>query len=180
MALSANTPRDYELGERNEYGVSASTKIFEGAAVGINPATGYARPIAAGDIFVGFAKGPADNSAGAAGAITVRVIDEGKVVLVVSGAAITDLGKAVYASDDNTFTLTQGTNPYIGRISRWLATGSVLVTFESEFGGVLTELTDSTGGTPSDTLATGITDAVAKNAIASLAVKVNYLLRLAK
>jgi hypothetical protein len=37
------------------------------------------------------------------------------------------------------------------------------------------QLTDSTGGTVSSTLAAGITDAVAKNAIASLAAKVNAL-----
>jgi hypothetical protein len=37
------------------------------------------------------------------------------------------------------------------------------------------QLTDSTGGTVSGTLAAGITDAVAKNAIASLAAKVNAL-----
>jgi hypothetical protein len=37
------------------------------------------------------------------------------------------------------------------------------------------QLTDSTGGTVSTTLAAGITDAVAKNAIASLAAKVNAL-----
>ena len=37
------------------------------------------------------------------------------------------------------------------------------------------QLTDSTGGTVTSTLAAGITDAVAKNAIASLAAKVNAL-----
>jgi hypothetical protein len=37
------------------------------------------------------------------------------------------------------------------------------------------QLTDSTGGTVSSTLAAGITDTVAKNAIASLAAKVNAL-----
>ena len=38
------------------------------------------------------------------------------------------------------------------------------------------ELTDSTGGTVSTTLAAGITDAVAKNAIASLNAQINALL----
>lgn len=180
MALSANTPRDYELGDRNEFGVTASTKIYEGSAVSMNPATGFARKITAGDIFLGFAEGPADNTSGADGAIRVRVRDTGKVVLSISAAAITDIGKAVFASDDNTFTFTQGTNVYIGRVIRWISTGVVLVAFETEFGGILTELTDSTAGVVSDTLAAGIADAPAKNAIASLAAKVNYLLRLVK
>jgi len=183
MALTANTSRAFEQGDRNEFGVSATTVVYEGAAVGLNPATGLARPVATGDIFAGFAEAKADNSAGAAGAINVRVKDEGKVILAISGVAITDIGKAVYATDDNTFTLTQGTGVYVGRISRWISSGIALVSFESEFGGIMTELTNSTGGTATLTLndvTATPTQALINNNFASVLAVLNSILRMAR
>ena len=75
--LAANTPRTYEGGpvriEEAAIPVIAADIIYEGAAVGIVPASGHARPLAAGDRFAGFANQKADNSAGAAAAINVDV-----------------------------------------------------------------------------------------------------------
>jgi len=48
--LSADKPRDYQLGDREEYPVIAADIIYEGAAVGEN-GSGYARPLQAGDPF---------------------------------------------------------------------------------------------------------------------------------
>lgn len=178
MALTANTPRTYELGDRNQFPIKAAAKIYEGSAVGIEVASGYARALVAGDVFVGFAEfgedAPATN-----GAKSVRVHDEGKVVLAVSGAAITDLGKPVYASDDATFTFTATGNSYVGRVVRFISTGLVVVAFARESGGLITPLTDNSGGSASDTLA-AISDAATKNAVASLAAKVNLLIQAAK
>ena len=70
--LAVNKPRVYELGDINEFPVIASDIIYEGAAVGDN-GSGYARPLVAGDPFRGFAERNADNSAGNAGTINVRV-----------------------------------------------------------------------------------------------------------
>ena len=64
--LAVDTPLVIEGGTINEYPVIASDIIYEGAAVGLVPASGHARPLAAGDRFVGFAEQKADNSAGAA------------------------------------------------------------------------------------------------------------------
>lgn len=189
--LAANIARPFEQGNRNEFPVKASTKIYEGAAVGIDIATGYARPLVAGDPFVGFAEAKADNSAVATnGAINVRVIDRGKVYLPVGSLAITDLGKPVYASDDNAFTLTAGSNTYIGKVARFEATGHGIVEFDAAGrGGILTALTDSSGGSATTTLAAmsapGFLTAAAplaetKDAIASLAAKVNKLIQLVK
>ena len=61
--LAANTPRNIVGGNRNEIPVIASDIIWEGAAVGVVTGTGHARPLAAGDRFVGFAEAKADNSA---------------------------------------------------------------------------------------------------------------------
>jgi hypothetical protein len=67
--LAANKSRAFEGGDRNEIPVIATDIIYEGAAVGVVPASGHARPLAAGDRFAGFAEEQADNSAGGAAAI---------------------------------------------------------------------------------------------------------------
>lgn len=129
--LAANKRRDYQLGDHEEYPVVASDIIYQGAAVGEN-GSGYARPLTAGDPFLGFAEAIADNSSGAAGAITVNVKKRGNVVLEISGIAITDNDRpVVYASDDDTFTLTASTNSPIGRVSRWISTGLAVVEFDA-------------------------------------------------
>lgn len=127
MELSADTPRVYELGTINELPVKASSIIYEGAAVGL--ASGYARGLVAGDDFMGFAERQADNSSGSDGAINVRVISKGLVQLTISGVAVTDVGQPVYASADGTFTLTQGTNSFIGNVYRYVTTNTAVVAF---------------------------------------------------
>lgn len=130
--LAVNKPRAYELGDIQEYPVIAADIIYEGAAVGEN-GSGYARPLQAGDPFLGFAERIVDNSAGAAGDKRVRVKRKGQVQLAVSGAsAITaNDGPLVYASDDDTFTLTATSNSPIGRISRWIESGVAVVDFDA-------------------------------------------------
>ncbi|MCB4365409.1 hypothetical protein KIH07_16825 [Hydrogenophaga taeniospiralis] len=130
--LAADTPRAYELGTIEEYPVVATDIIYEGAAVGEN-ASGYARPLVAVDPFLGFAESKADNSAGAAGAVNVRVKTRGKVQLAVAGAtAITANDRPiVYALDDNSFTLTSTSATAIGRVSRWVSSGVAIVEFDA-------------------------------------------------
>ncbi|MCC2673056.1 MAG: cytoplasmic protein [Ramlibacter sp.] len=130
--LAANKPRPYELGNIQEYPVIAADIIYEGAAVG-EDGSGYARPLVAADPFLGFAETYVDNSAGAAGDKRVRVRRSGQVQLAVAGAtAITaNDGVAVYASDDDTFTLTSTSNTLIGKVSRWLESGVCIVDFKA-------------------------------------------------
>jgi len=130
--LAVDTPRDYQLGEVEEYPVIASDIIYEGAAVGEN-GSGYSRPLVAGDPFQGFAERQVDNSAGAAGAKNVRVKTRGRARLTVAGAtAITANDRpAVYASDDGTFTLTYTSNSLIGYVSKWLASTDCIVEFDA-------------------------------------------------
>lgn len=128
--LAIDTPRDYQLGGFEEYPIVAADIIYEGAAVGIN--AGFARPLVAGDVFVGFAQMNADNSTGAQGDKLVRVKTQGRAKLSISGLAITANNRAaVYASDDNTFTLTSAGNSKIGWVSRWISTGVAIVEFEA-------------------------------------------------
>ena len=126
--LIKDTPRDYDLGDINEFPMTASSLIYEGAAVGLHT-TGYARPLVAGDTFVGFAIEPVDNRLGAAGDLRIRVKSVGKVKLPIDAISLADVGKPVYASDDDTFTLTSEKNSLIGRVYRVEAVGTAIVTF---------------------------------------------------
>lgn len=176
--LAKNEPRAYELGNDNHIPMIAADIIYEGAAVGDN-GSGYARPLSAGDPFRGFSTEKVDNSAGAAGDKNVPVISKGRILLDVASLAITDVGAPVYASDDDTFVLTESTNSYIGRAVRFVSTGVGIVEFDAASGGfgALTALTDSSTGTSGgDTIAAVNDVATAANAIATLAAKVNTLI----
>ena len=130
--LAADTARKYSLGEIEEYPVIASDIIYEGAVVGEN-ASGYSRPLVAADVFQGFAEAQVDNSAGAAGDLNVRVKTRGRVEIAVVGAdAVTANDRpAVYASDDDTFTLTATSNSLIGYVSRWISGTTCIVEFDA-------------------------------------------------
>src|SRR3990167_8796022 len=150
VTLASDQPRDYFEGDFHDFPMIASDIIYQGAAVGDN-GSGYARPLVAGDPFRGFAQLKVDNSSGAAGAKYVRCRTRGDVQLAISALAITDVGKDVYASDDGTFTLTAGSNTRIGHVHAWVSTGVGIIRFAATTG-VMTELTDGTGGTANTTL----------------------------
>lgn len=129
--LAADKARNFELGDLQDLPMIASDIIYEGAAVGDN-GSGLARPLVAGDPFFGFAERTADNSAGAASALRVRVRTKGQVQLAVTGAAsAADVSETVYASDDDTFTLTAGSNTAIGKVSRWVSGTTCIVAFQA-------------------------------------------------
>lgn len=200
--LAANTPRVFELGDENHIPAVAADIIYEGAAVGDN-ASGYGRPLVAGDPFRGFALEKCDNAAGSAGDKNIKVRRFGDVQLTISSIAITDVGKDVYASDDNTFTLTKGSNTRIGYVKRYVTANTCVVAFEenkgsvAELGGTLTGTVTGTmadvaaaagacagGSTPTATqvdtaIATAVADLVTSTnlALKELQTQVNALLR---
>lgn len=132
--LAADKARAYEATpgpDLNDVPVIASDIIYAGAAVGDN-ASGLARPLQAADPFLGFADSKADNSAGGASAINVKVRSRGAVqipVVGVTGAG--DISSTVYASDDDTFTLTSTSNTAIGKIRRIVSGTTCIVDFEA-------------------------------------------------
>jgi hypothetical protein len=129
--LTKDAPRNYGLGNVSAFPVVASDIIYEGAAVG-EDGNGYARPLVAGDPFLGFCQKKADNSGGSAGDINVQVITDGFVQLAISGLAITDNDQPlIYASDDNTFTKTSTSNTPIGNVSRYISSGVGMVRFSA-------------------------------------------------
>lgn len=129
--LAADKPRPQELGIVNEFPVIASDIIYEGAAVGLVDATGHARPLTSADRFVGFSRARSDNASGAAAAKTVRVLEDGKVQLPVTGAVITDIGQPVYATDDDTFVFLPTGAVFIGYVHRFVSAGVVIVDFNA-------------------------------------------------
>jgi predicted RecA/RadA family phage recombinase len=175
--LAADLPRPWVLGEYEQHPVIANDIIYEGAAVGDN-GSGYARPLTAGDPFLGFAQVQVNNTGGSAGDKGVRVKREGAVQLPVASLAITDVGKDVYASDDNTFVLTATSNSHVGVVRAFVSTGVGVVEFEAG-GNRATAITDRSGGVAAASLVdVGAThDQTKLNAnFATLAAKVNYLL----
>ncbi len=186
--LAKDQPRDFYEGKFSEIPVIATDIIYQGAAVGIEVGSGHARPLVAGDAFIGFAELQVDNAAGVDAAKSVRVRKNGMIQLPIAALAITDIGKDVYASDDDTFTLTASGNTRVGHVQRFVSAGIGIVAFNT-VSGVEAALTDSTGGTVSDVIAdfVGIDVAAAgpadvalisevENAVASLAAKINYLI----
>jgi len=187
--LSSDSPRNFGLGDINELPVVASDIIYEGAAVGDN-GSGYSRPLAAGDPFQGFALKKADNSSGSAGDVNVVVRRHGLVQVAVTGtSSVADNGRNVYASDDDTFTLTKSTNTKIGQVVRWVTGTTCIVSFTAMGAGAsgyaeasVTSLTDSSGGSASNTLAavtnvdtlTDSTGGTADDTVSAVAAPTNY------
>ena len=130
MALTANTPLTFIRGEQSEYPQAAAV-VYEGAILGDN-GSGYARCLVAGDPFVGHSMEYYDNSAGSAGDNKIkRMRGRYRLEVTLTGVAITDVGKAVYASADDTLTLTAGANSRVGVVERYVTTNTAIVDFQT-------------------------------------------------
>jgi len=131
MALTANTPLTIIRGEQSEAPVASAATIYEGAMIGRN-STGYARGLVAGDRFWGHSMEYIDNSAGSDGSRTVkRLCGRYRLEATLTGVAITDVGKEVYASDDATYTLTPSTNTRVGVVVRYVTTNTAVVELQT-------------------------------------------------
>jgi hypothetical protein len=134
--LAADTPYVPDVGEIgwNEYPVYTGSTIYEGSMVGVIVASGYARAYVSGDIFVGHCREKVIN-AGASGSVNVSVLRGSyRLRVTLASVAITDVGKHVYASDDATYTLTQGTGNGVGVVHRYVTTNTCVVEFVANRG----------------------------------------------
>ncbi|MEP0848041.1 MAG: DUF2190 family protein [Phycisphaerae bacterium] len=137
MALTANRELQFfATQELVEPTVDDNVKIYKGALVGLNASTGYARPLVAGDAFLGVAYKQADNtiSGHTAGGIRARLHQHVDIVHTLSGATQTNVGALVYASADDTLTLTASGNSLVGRIVSLEGTNLVRVRCQPVFG----------------------------------------------
>lgn len=129
--LAVDSPLVLVTGDFNSIGIIADDQVFEGAMVGEN-ASGYGRPLVAGDLFLGHSLLNVDNSDGLAGAKEIRLRTgryRGKVSI--SGILITDVGKEVYASDDATYTLSSAGNTRVGVVIRYNTSSTAIVEFQT-------------------------------------------------
>jgi uncharacterized membrane protein (DUF2068 family) len=113
MALTADAAYQRRgLPGRNEFGypVAAGEKVFRGSIIAVNAAGAVVRVQTAGAVqIIGLADHFLDNS-GSASVSTDRVVGlKGTYALTVPSATAANINATVYASDDNTLTLTQGT-----------------------------------------------------------------------
>lgn len=136
MALTANRELDrYVDQELRALPVKEAAHIYKGALVGIDSATGCARGLVAGDAFAGIAYEEADNSGGADAAIAVRVYTMGDFEHPFTSASRTNNGSAIYASADNTLTLTSSGNSEVGRQVEAPTSGRIVLRIKSVFCG---------------------------------------------
>jgi len=112
--------------------VKASTTIYRGSLVGIDRAGGYARPLNAADQFQGIAYEQCDNSSGSNGDREVTIFTQGDFEFSLSGAAKTDIGKPIFASDENTLTFSGASGSYIGVIVDVPSSGTVIVRIDPQ------------------------------------------------
>ncbi len=175
--LSADSERRYR-GRPEQIELPAIVDIiYEGAAVGESGSTGNMRPLVAGDGFRGFALTQIDNTGDG---LSVSLATKGVILLTITSVVKGNVGEAVYASDDDTFTLTASTNTHIGRVMKNAGTNLAWVSFDSTRGGMgfVASLVDNSAGSASDTIAVqtntqALTDSSTGSAATTLVAQVN-------
>jgi hypothetical protein len=127
MALTANRDLDHYIDqELRSFKMAASAHVFKGGFVGLD-AGGYARPLVAGDPFVGIAYEEVDNSDGGDGEVSVRVYTLGDFGHALAGASQAQVGDTVYASADDTLTFTATNNSYVGFVVDVPTSGNIIL-----------------------------------------------------
>ena len=111
--------REVEKKRRRSLPMTVNTFVYGGSFVGVVAATGAARPLVAGDVFAGLALRNFDNTTAAPFPQDLCETEAGlEALLTVTGLnAATQLNALVYASDDQTPTLTAQSNSLIGIIN---------------------------------------------------------------
>lgn len=141
LSLTSDYPRAYASGvptDVNDLVVKASTTVYQGQVLA-SSATENAGLVLPFDVagtwttpfFVGFAETSVTQTASSTYRVKVR--SKGRVILsAITGAdSADDISKTVYASNDNTFTLTAGSNIAIGKIAGYVSGEGFHVQFEA-------------------------------------------------
>ena len=134
MALTTNREVNHYIDqELRSLQVAADSHVYKGAMLGLTSG-GYVRPLSAGDLFAGIAYEEMDNTGGANGDKSVRIYTLGDFGLSLSGAVISNIGDAVYASADDTLTFTATSISYVGYVIDVPTNGEIILrldTFQS-------------------------------------------------
>lgn len=130
-ALTKPTPILPALGNLRNFS-QAAVSILQGAIVGRDPATGYAKNWILGYPFDGHATRSSDNSAGSAGDKKIETL-QGRYVLEISlsNVSITDASRQapVFAQDNGTYSLRAG--QMVGRVIQYISSGKCLCEFDT-------------------------------------------------
>jgi hypothetical protein len=143
MALTADTKFGHITGPQEFRKLKGATTIYKGAATMVVNGEGYLKPLAdvENGIFMGMAILPADNSGGADGAETVRLLTAGFMVLKLTGVTEADVGKVAYAVDDEEVVLTGSTwSVPVGQVWRVHSTNYAWVRFDATASGITERL----------------------------------------
>jgi len=132
MVLSASREVDHYIDqELRTFRVAGSTTIFKGSLVSVQ-ADGYVAPLTAGEKFVGIAYEKIDNSTGSDGDKAIRVFTTGDFDHALSGAAITDIGRPVFASADDTLTFSSNGNSHVGIAQDYVSAGNIILRLDTQ------------------------------------------------
>lgn len=104
---------------RKTFPVVADDIIYAHSFVGRSGAN--ARPLTAGDTFLGIAVNRQDNTGGAAGDKVIETEAGHCIKLTIIGIDNSKEGVLVYATDDGTPTLTKGSNSLIGIVEQFIS-----------------------------------------------------------
>jgi len=133
MALSANQDVDRFVDQDlRSYSVGGGVHVYRGAFVEVN-ASGFAVPLTASGVFVGLAYEEADNSSGQDGDVNVRVFTQGDFSVALVGATEADIGRAVYASDDNTVAFSAQLTARVGYVAAVESAGRIVLRLAPQF-----------------------------------------------
>ncbi len=116
MTATADIRRKTRPGNSYGYPVLGGVRIFGGTMIGLTAAlaavpAGHASCV----VLIGFAELAVDNRDGATGDFLINAKKE-VTLIPLAGAVATDIGKTVYASADDTFTLVAGALLPAGKI----------------------------------------------------------------
>lgn len=127
MALTKNRNIDhYPDQQLRSFKVGGGETIFKGSFVSVD-ASGYSAPLGAAETFIGIAFEECDNSDGSDGDKSIRCYTQGDFEHALSGAAVTNIGDAVYASADDTLTFTSTSNSFLGYCVDVLSSGVIIL-----------------------------------------------------
>lgn len=128
-ALTKGVAREGKNIKLPAYGAETNVVIFRGAMVMVN-ANGFLAPCTqeAGAVFAGISRTEIDMNGEPAGSIKAQVEAVDAFYVDIAAAAQVDIGKKVYALDDNTVELVQTANSVeVGRIMEVVSATKVLV-----------------------------------------------------
>ncbi len=128
-ALAADSPIKGPCIGNGSFPLLASAHPYVGSALG--ESAGYARPLVAGDKFLGHSLKNITNTAVNGANNVEALVGRYTLEVTLSGVAVTDLHRRVYMSDDATYTFVGNGNSYVGRVKEYVTTNTALVEFDT-------------------------------------------------